>query len=155
MILGNVLQQGYNIVDTWVVGHYAGSNALAAVPLDPTKTYYCLFHYYPDPASTSGSWISNNYFYFIPSPLAEVDDLESQFGAPKVTVTDGTVEITAAEGLVSVDMHSMLGINYGHRSPLGAPTALTIETDRIPAGMYLVTVRTTCGLTVTKKITIR
>ena len=31
MILGNVLQQGYNIVDTWVVGHYAGSNALAAV----------------------------------------------------------------------------------------------------------------------------
>lgn len=123
--------------------------------LDPTKTYYCLFHYYPDPSSTSGSWISNNYFYFIPSPLAEVDDLESQFGAPKVTVTDGTVEITAAEGIVAVDMHSMLGINYGHRSPLGAPTALTIETDRIPAGMYLVTVRTTCGLTVTKKITIR
>lgn len=31
MILGNVLQQGYNIVDTWVVGHYAGSDALAAV----------------------------------------------------------------------------------------------------------------------------
>lgn len=31
MILGNVLQQGYNIVDTWVVGQYAGSDALAAV----------------------------------------------------------------------------------------------------------------------------
>lgn len=31
MILGNLLQQGYNIVDTWVVGHYVGSNALAAV----------------------------------------------------------------------------------------------------------------------------
>lgn len=31
MILGNILQQGYNIVDTWVVGHYAGSDALAAV----------------------------------------------------------------------------------------------------------------------------
>lgn len=31
MILGNVLQQGYNIVDTWVVGRYAGSDALAAV----------------------------------------------------------------------------------------------------------------------------
>lgn len=31
MILGNILQQGYNIADTWVVGHFAGSNALAAV----------------------------------------------------------------------------------------------------------------------------
>jgi len=31
MILGNVLQQGYNIVDTWVVGRYAGPDALAAV----------------------------------------------------------------------------------------------------------------------------
>ena len=31
MILGNLLQQGYNVVDTWVVGHYIGSNALAAV----------------------------------------------------------------------------------------------------------------------------
>lgn len=31
MILGNVLQQGYNIVDTWVVGRCAGSDALAAV----------------------------------------------------------------------------------------------------------------------------
>ena len=31
MILGNILQQGYNIVDTWVVGRYAGSDALAAV----------------------------------------------------------------------------------------------------------------------------
>ncbi len=31
MILGNILQQGYNIVDTWVVGHYVGSDALAAV----------------------------------------------------------------------------------------------------------------------------
>ncbi len=24
MIVGNILQQGYNVVDTWVVGHYAG-----------------------------------------------------------------------------------------------------------------------------------
>lgn len=31
MIMGNILQQGYNIVDTWVVGRYAGSDALAAV----------------------------------------------------------------------------------------------------------------------------
>ena len=31
MILGNLLQQGYNIVDTWVVGHCIGSDALAAV----------------------------------------------------------------------------------------------------------------------------
>ena len=31
MILGNLLQQCYNIADTWVVGNYLGSNALAAV----------------------------------------------------------------------------------------------------------------------------
>lgn len=31
MILGNLLQQFYNIVDTWVVGRYVGSSALAAV----------------------------------------------------------------------------------------------------------------------------
>ena len=31
MILGNILQQGYNVVDTWVVGRYVGPGALAAV----------------------------------------------------------------------------------------------------------------------------
>ncbi len=31
MILGNMLQQAYNIVDTWVVGRFAGPDALAAV----------------------------------------------------------------------------------------------------------------------------
>ena len=31
LMLGNVLQQLYNLVDTWVVGHYIGDNALAAV----------------------------------------------------------------------------------------------------------------------------
>lgn len=31
MISGNILQQGYNIVDTWVVGHMIGPDALAAV----------------------------------------------------------------------------------------------------------------------------
>ncbi len=31
MILGNLLQQAYNVVDTWAVGHYVGSNAVAAV----------------------------------------------------------------------------------------------------------------------------
>lgn len=30
MILGNLLQQFYNIVDTWVVGRFVGANALAA-----------------------------------------------------------------------------------------------------------------------------
>ena len=30
-MVGNVLQQFYNLVDTWVVGKYIGSNALAAV----------------------------------------------------------------------------------------------------------------------------
>lgn len=31
LMLGNVLQQLYNLVDTWVVGRYIGGNALAAV----------------------------------------------------------------------------------------------------------------------------
>ena len=31
MILGNLLQQCYNIVDTLIVGHYLGADALAAV----------------------------------------------------------------------------------------------------------------------------
>ena len=31
MILGNLLQQCYNLADTWIVGRYLGSNALAAV----------------------------------------------------------------------------------------------------------------------------
>lgn len=31
MILGNLLQQGYNIADTLIVGHFLGKNALAAV----------------------------------------------------------------------------------------------------------------------------
>ena len=31
MILGNLLQQFYNIADTFIVGQYIGSNALAAV----------------------------------------------------------------------------------------------------------------------------
>lgn len=31
MILGNVLQQCYNVADTWVVGHFIGAGALAAV----------------------------------------------------------------------------------------------------------------------------
>lgn len=31
MILGNLLQQTYNLVDTWIVGHYIGADALAAV----------------------------------------------------------------------------------------------------------------------------
>ena len=31
MILGNIMQQMYNIVDTWVVGRFVGADALAAV----------------------------------------------------------------------------------------------------------------------------
>lgn len=31
MIFGNILQQGYNIVDTWIVGHLIGPDALGAV----------------------------------------------------------------------------------------------------------------------------
>ncbi len=31
MIAGNLLQQCYNLVDTWVIGKYVGSNALSAV----------------------------------------------------------------------------------------------------------------------------
>ena len=33
MILGNLLQQFYNVADTWVVGRFLGPNALAAVGL--------------------------------------------------------------------------------------------------------------------------
>ncbi len=33
LMLGNVMQQFYNLVDTWVVGRYIGDNALAAVGL--------------------------------------------------------------------------------------------------------------------------
>ena len=31
LMLGNVMQQLYNLVDTWVVGRYIGDTALAAV----------------------------------------------------------------------------------------------------------------------------
>ena len=31
MLLGNVLQQAYNVVDTWVVGRFVGAGALAGV----------------------------------------------------------------------------------------------------------------------------
>ena len=31
MILGNLLQQLYNVVDTFIVGHYIGTDALASV----------------------------------------------------------------------------------------------------------------------------
>ena len=31
MILGNVLQQCYNLADTWIVGRFVGADALAAV----------------------------------------------------------------------------------------------------------------------------
>ena len=31
LMIGNLLQQFYNIADTWIVGQYLGANALAAV----------------------------------------------------------------------------------------------------------------------------
>ena len=31
LMFGNLLQQLYNVADTWVVGRYLGANALAAV----------------------------------------------------------------------------------------------------------------------------
>ena len=31
LMLGNLLQQMYNIVDTWVVGRFLGADALAAL----------------------------------------------------------------------------------------------------------------------------
>ena len=31
MILGNILQQCYNLADTWIVGKFVGADALAAV----------------------------------------------------------------------------------------------------------------------------
>ena len=31
LMLGNIMQQLYNLADTWIVGRYIGDNALAAV----------------------------------------------------------------------------------------------------------------------------
>ena len=31
MILGNIMQQCYNLADTWIVGRFVGAEALAAV----------------------------------------------------------------------------------------------------------------------------
>ena len=43
MILGNLLQQFYNIVDTYIVGKYIGSNALAAVGSSYTLMTFLTF----------------------------------------------------------------------------------------------------------------
>ena len=45
MILGNVFQQLYNIVDSVVVGNFVGSDALAAVG----ASYPCLLYTSPSP----------------------------------------------------------------------------------------------------------
>ena len=44
LMLGNVLQQLYNLVDTWVVGRYIGDNALAARHFS-IETESCLDHH--------------------------------------------------------------------------------------------------------------
>lgn len=43
MILGNLLQQFYNIVDTYIVGKYIGSNALVAVGSSYTLMTFLTF----------------------------------------------------------------------------------------------------------------
>ena len=43
LMLGNVLQQFYNLADTWVVGKYIGDNALAAVgSAEKSRTPYAM-----------------------------------------------------------------------------------------------------------------
>ncbi len=36
LMLGNVMQQFYNLADTWIVGRYIGSDAMAAVGIKGT-----------------------------------------------------------------------------------------------------------------------
>ena len=42
MLLGNVFQQLYNVVDTVVVGNYVGASALAAVGASTSLTFLIL-----------------------------------------------------------------------------------------------------------------
>ena len=53
MILGNLLQQLYNVADTFIVGHYIGTDALAAVGSSFTIMYFFNFHYL---RSLHGEW---------------------------------------------------------------------------------------------------
>ena len=40
LMIGNLLQQCYNVADTWVVGQFLGSDALAAVGSSYTPVSY-------------------------------------------------------------------------------------------------------------------
>ena len=44
LMLGNVMQQLYNLVDTWVVGKYIGEQALAAVGASYTLELFFRWH---------------------------------------------------------------------------------------------------------------
>ena len=49
LMFGNLLQQLYNVADTWVVGRYLGANALAAVGSSYTLMTFLtsiLLHHY-------------------------------------------------------------------------------------------------------------
>ena len=52
LMLGNVMQQFYNLVDTWVVGKYIGDNALAAVgsTSSPARSR-CRWRHSPQPSA--------------------------------------------------------------------------------------------------------
>ena len=46
MILGNIMQQCYNLADTWIVGRFVGAEALAAV--GSAYTLMTFFKFDPD-----------------------------------------------------------------------------------------------------------
>ena len=56
LMLGNLLQQMYNIADTWVVGRFLGADALAAVKIDS-------FAYMPvqDFGNAFSTYVAQNY----------------------------------------------------------------------------------------------
>lgn len=60
MFLATALQQGYNIADTAIVGHFLGSNALAAV--GATSALYSLLVYFASGVSNGSSIIAAQVF---------------------------------------------------------------------------------------------
>ena len=60
LMLGNVIQQFYNLADTWIVGRYIGNIGLAAVGSSYTlMTFFNIYNYWTLP------WKQYIYFYGI------------------------------------------------------------------------------------------
>ena len=59
LMLGNVIQQFYNLADTWIVGRYIGNIGLAAVGSSYTLMTFLTYNYWTLP------WKQYIYFYGI------------------------------------------------------------------------------------------